>query len=359
MMRFTKPRRSLWLGVVIGVVIAGLAATVAVAASDGSPADLTFTPKYATQFTNIDVARAWAKNYYGAPGAPAGPSGGWNAPLNQSSDYADEARSVASKGINYLNARRDVANRAIVLDVDDTTLTTWNYELFSNWDFNPTTNAQFVGLTGSTFTGNMFPATPGMLDLADQAESLGYAIFWITGRGDSQHQVTVANLQSDTAAGLSDLTSVTLTGRRFPRSTPGIRRRLRSTRGTEGSPTACSRSLLSVRTRRTSTRPSSAPRTSRQGPRARLSSTSPEPGPTSSPRGTRSSPTSATSSATCWAASRTRRSRCRTRTTTCRNEARGPLPLRDTRSGSGARSPPMPSELRVPARRPQPQRTPR
>ena len=216
MMRFTKPRRSLWLGVVIGVVVVGLAATVAVAASDGSPADLTFTPKYATQFTNIDVARAWAKNYYGAPGAASGPNGAWNAPLNESSNYADEARSVASKGIDFLNARRNVPNRAIVLDVDDTTLTTWNYELFSNWDFNPTTNAQFVGLTGSTFTGNMFPATPGMLDLANQAESLGYAVFWITGRGDSQHQATVANLQSDTAAGLSDISSVTLNGKTIP-----------------------------------------------------------------------------------------------------------------------------------------------
>ena len=57
--------------------------------------------------------------------------------------------------------------REVVFDVDDTTLTTWDYELFSNWDFNPTTNAQFVGLTGTTFTGNIFPATPGMVELAN------------------------------------------------------------------------------------------------------------------------------------------------------------------------------------------------
>ena len=88
-----------------------------------------------------------------------------------------------------------------MLDVDDTTLTTWNYELYSNWDFNPTTNAQFVGLTGSTFTGNAFPATPGMIDLVNQAKGYGYAIFFLTGRGDSQHQATIANLINDTAAG--------------------------------------------------------------------------------------------------------------------------------------------------------------
>ena len=181
--------------------------------------------------TNIDVGRAWAKNYYGAPTAVSG-SGAtatWDAPLNLTSNYANEARSVAAKGENWLTSHRKVANRAIVLDVDDTTLTTWNYELYSNWDFNPTTNASFVGLTGSTFTGNMFPATPGMLDLVNQAKGLGYAIFWITGRGDSQHAATIANLQSDSAAGLPDIATVTLNGKTDPEVDAGYPRRRRST----------------------------------------------------------------------------------------------------------------------------------
>jgi predicted secreted acid phosphatase len=215
MKRFTRPRRSLWVGLGLGIVFA-LAATVAVAAAGLKPADLTFTPKHADDFTNIDVARAWAKNYYGAPGAAAGPSGNWDAPLNQTSNYAAEAREVAEKGEHWLHAQRKQPMRAIVLDVDDTTLTTWNYELYSNWDFNPGTNAQFVGLTGSTFTGNAFPATPGMLDLVNQAKHDGYAIFFLTGRGDSQHQATVANLQSDTAAGLPNLTTVTISGKTIP-----------------------------------------------------------------------------------------------------------------------------------------------
>ena len=167
---------------------------------------------------NIDVGRAWAKNYYGAPTAVSGSgaSGTWDAALNQTSNYANEARDVASKGEHWLKSHRKVANRAIVLDVDDTTLTTWNYELYSNWDFNPTTNAQFVGLTGSTFTGNAFPATPGMIDLVNQAKGYGYAIFWITGRGDSQHAATIANLQNDTAAGFSDIQTVTISGKTVP-----------------------------------------------------------------------------------------------------------------------------------------------
>ena len=213
MKRFARSWRAPWL--VLGLVVACAAAAVAVAAPGGQPADLTFTPKHATDFTNIDVARAWAKNYYGAPTAVAG-SGStatWDAPLSQTSNYAKEARSVAKHAEHWLKAHKKVKDRALVLDVDDTTLTTWNYELYSNWDFNGGTNAQFVGLTGSTWTGNMFPATPGMVALADHAHALGYAIFWITGRGDSQHAATIANLVDDEAAGLPPIDTVTLSGK--------------------------------------------------------------------------------------------------------------------------------------------------
>ena len=217
MKRLATPRRSLRLA--IGLAIVGLATAAAVAVAGLQPADLTYTAKSEAQLPNVDVARAWAKNYYGAPTAVAG-SGStatWPTPLNLDSNYANEARSVAKEGDNWLSARSKLSNRAIVLDVDDTTLTTWNYELYSNWDFNPTTNAQFVGLTGSTFTGNAFPATPGMIDLVNQAKGYGYAIFFLTGRGDSQHQATIANLINDTAAGFaSDTPTVTISGKTIP-----------------------------------------------------------------------------------------------------------------------------------------------
>jgi predicted secreted acid phosphatase len=215
-------RRTLGLALA-GLVVAAL--TIGAAAVAGlQPADLSFTPNSEGQMTNIDVARAYAKNYYGDPTASSGTSAasGWTHPLNLESNYADEARSVAKQGADWLAARSSVPHQAIVLDVDDTTLTTWNYELFSNWDFNPATNANFVGLTTSgsppttTFTGNMFPATPGMVDMVNQAKALGYAVFFITGRGDSQHAATIANLVNDTAAGFADITSVTYSGKTVP-----------------------------------------------------------------------------------------------------------------------------------------------
>src|SRR6478736_6864401 len=215
MKRLPRPRRSLWL--VLGLVIGVLATAATMAVAGLQPADLNFTPRSEAQMTNIDVGRAWAKNYYGAHNAASGPNGAWDTPLNLQSNYANEAQSVASQGANWLHARRNVSHRAIVLDVDDTTLTTWNYELYSNWDFNATTNAQFVGLTGSTFTGNAFPATPGMVDLVSDAKAMGYAIFFLTGRGDSQHQATIANLINDTAAGFaSDTPTVTISGKTIP-----------------------------------------------------------------------------------------------------------------------------------------------
>jgi predicted secreted acid phosphatase len=202
-----------WL--VLGLIVGGIAATAAIAGLQ--PADLGFTPNSESQMTNIDVARAEAKNYYGAPTAASGPSGTWDAPLNQGSNYADEARSVAKQADDWLAARAKVAHKALVLDVDDTTLTTWDYELYSNWDYNPATNTTFVGGSGSSFTGNIFPATPGMVDLVKHAAQLGYAIFWITGRGDSQHQQTLANLQSDTYAGYpTDQTTVTVGTKMVP-----------------------------------------------------------------------------------------------------------------------------------------------
>ena len=206
-------RRAIVVVAAFGLVMA----TAGVALGTAVDALHFITPKVESQVTNLDVLRIELKNYYGTPGAAAGggATAGWTLALNGDSNYAAEARSVAADGMAWLAAKAGKAPmQAIVFDVDDTTLTTWNYELFSNWDYNPSTNAIFVGLTGSTFTGNLFPATPGMLALTQAAHAEGYAIFWITGRGDSQHQATIANLVSDTAAGLPDITTVdhTLTG---------------------------------------------------------------------------------------------------------------------------------------------------
>lgn len=159
------------------------------------------TPKLADQMTNVDVLRQEIKNYYGAPTATTGsaPTAGWTLPLNLDSNYAQETENVAADGTHWLAAKANAAStptkKAIVLDVDDTTLATFNYELYSNWDFNPVTNADFVN-------NERFPAVPGMVDMVKQAKDEGYAIIWLTGRpgpgtgppSGNQHQPTLVNL---------------------------------------------------------------------------------------------------------------------------------------------------------------------
>jgi predicted secreted acid phosphatase len=179
-----RPRRL--TAAVVAVALLVLGGAVAYAAT-AQPAIQTSTPNSEKQVTNIDVLRQQLKNYYGAPLATTGPNGTWRDPLNLDSNYANEARSVAAQGDNWLDARSNLPGRAIVLDVDDTTLATWNYELFSNWDFNPTTNAMFVN-------NEWFPAVPGMVDMARAAKAEGYAIFFLTGRPSSQEPATLANL---------------------------------------------------------------------------------------------------------------------------------------------------------------------
>ena len=49
-----------------------------------------------------------------------------------------------------------------MLDVDDTTLNTYNYEIYSNFVFNGSTNADFVN-------NAVFPAVPGMPQLVSHA----------------------------------------------------------------------------------------------------------------------------------------------------------------------------------------------
>ena len=180
----TSPRRlpRLLVAAVVAAV-ATIAAAVAIAA-DPQPAIQTSTPNSESNITNIDVLRQQIRNYYGDPLGTG--------TFGNDSNYANEASSAAAAGARWLSARSHAVKgeRAIVLDVDDTTLATWNYEIFSNWAFNPTTNATFV-------LGQRFPAVPGMVQMVNDAAGEGYAVFYLTGRPQTQEDATRGNLTSD------------------------------------------------------------------------------------------------------------------------------------------------------------------
>lgn len=185
---FSRSRR-LGMAVVL-VALSVVAGGVALAAT--GPAIQTITPHSETQITNIDVLRQQIRNYYRDPMGTG--------TFAADSNYAREAQSVAADGEHWLAARAHAQApsgiKAIVLDVDDTTLATWNYELASNWAYNPTTNATYVN-------GELFPPVPGMVQMVNNAAQMGYAIIWITGRPATQEAVTLGNLTASDNIGLN------------------------------------------------------------------------------------------------------------------------------------------------------------
>jgi predicted secreted acid phosphatase len=168
--------------VLVGVGVLGGGA-VAVAADVTGPAIHTKTPKTDRDVTNIDIDRQQIKNYYGDPLSTSTASA--------TSNYAKQMYSIEAGAAKYLaHPYHGKKTKAILLDVDDTSLLTYNYEIASNFAYNPTTNGQFV-------TGQLFPATFGMVDLVKSAEREGYAVVWLTGRPAVQEADTLGNLTAD------------------------------------------------------------------------------------------------------------------------------------------------------------------
>jgi len=78
---------------------------------------------------------------------------------------------------------------ALVLDIDETSLSNWSVELHDDFGYIPNDSNWCVALHCNT-------AIPGTLRLFHEAEKAGVAVFFITGRPEGQRADTVANLQT-------------------------------------------------------------------------------------------------------------------------------------------------------------------
>ncbi|MHA3703492.1 HAD family acid phosphatase [Jatrophihabitans sp. YIM 134969] len=76
---------------------------------------------------------------------------------------------------------------ALVFDIDDTVLNTYNYEIATNFTYNPTTNGDYVNTA-------RFPVVSKMQKFINAEAAQGYTVFFITGRPEAQRDGTVANL---------------------------------------------------------------------------------------------------------------------------------------------------------------------
>ena len=134
---------------------------------------------------NIDSVKKTIRTYYGA-----GDAGTANPTV---SPYISEMKQIVRAQWRYLQRAKQQAKRhhqrpAIVFDADDTTL--WTYDMEDaemHFTFDPTLQNTWV-------QEQKFPATPSMVGFVNRAARMGFRIFGITGRTDTQEAATVANL---------------------------------------------------------------------------------------------------------------------------------------------------------------------
>jgi hypothetical protein len=208
-LRHPRPTRTATIA--IASAAAGVALAVpglAVATNSGqSVPPPPATPTRASQIQNIDQVKTAIKVYYGdtvtsvVDPVPDGQDVSYAndtvaAPLHQLNPdgaYAHETEGIAAGAGDYLARqahKKHDGQKAILFDIDDTSLNTYSYEIYSNFVFNPTTNGFFVN-AGSA---DVFPAVPGMVDLEQKAIDEGYTVFFLTGRPEAQRTGTESNL---------------------------------------------------------------------------------------------------------------------------------------------------------------------
>jgi 5'-nucleotidase (lipoprotein e(P4) family) len=81
------------------------------------------------------------------------------------------------------------AKLAVVLDIDETALTNWAEMVQADFAFEPDAWNRWVEQADA-------PAIPGTLHFYQEAEKLGVAVFFITGRPESQRAATEKNLRT-------------------------------------------------------------------------------------------------------------------------------------------------------------------
>jgi acid phosphatase class B len=180
---------------VLLALVAGLGLQTAAASKQAAAVPPPPTaPTSADQIQNIDQVKTAIKAYYGDTlTSEPDPVNGTTTlhTFSPTGAYATEMSGVEKTAQAYLDNlgrhRKLTGKKAILLDIDDTTLNTYNYEIYANFVYNPTTNAAFVNSAS-------FPAVPGMPQLVDHAVQRGYAVFFLTGRPESQRAGTVVNL---------------------------------------------------------------------------------------------------------------------------------------------------------------------
>lgn len=104
--------------------------------------------------------------------------------------YDADVQRVADRAERFLRrAAASVARPALVLDIDETSLSNWPYQLDSDFCYD---SAEF----DAWVQRREAEAIAGVLELYTTARELGVAVFFVTGRSEGQRAATEANLRA-------------------------------------------------------------------------------------------------------------------------------------------------------------------
>ncbi|WP_044375235.1 HAD family acid phosphatase [Streptomyces noursei] len=169
-----------------GAVAAAVVAGTAVFGAGQATAEHS-VPRTDKEIPNLTQVQDKIKAYYGDTVTADGEHY-----ASPASNYARQIRGIEAKARTYLTgalAKKGTGKTkpAIVLDMDDTTLLTYNYELKVGFNFTPKSQDEYLEHTDMA-------AVFGMNDLVNWAHKKGAEVFFVTGRKEAQRDWSVRNL---------------------------------------------------------------------------------------------------------------------------------------------------------------------
>jgi hypothetical protein len=180
----------------IGLVFGGISSASAhgpgAPVSNPTPAPNAAPPFHGDSIPNVTTVESEIKAYYGSVVGTEPGVGAVTLP-SPTSNYAKEVTGIEAQAKAYLQYaihlphHQQAGKPALIFDVDDTTLNTYDYEIAVQFGYTPASNATFV-------TDEAFPAVFGMPALVNWANANGYTVFFLTGRPEAQRDATMGNL---------------------------------------------------------------------------------------------------------------------------------------------------------------------
>ncbi|MBO8193683.1 acid phosphatase [Streptomyces oryzae] len=148
-------------------------------------------PRTDKEIPNLDQVKTKIEAYYGDIETPDGEHY-----ASPHSNYAKQTRGIAAKArkdlegaLHKYDSAHGTRNKpAVVFDVDDTTLLTYNFEREIGYHFTPKAQDEYLRTT------DMDPVF-GMRKLVNWAHSKGITVFLVTGRKEYQRDWSVRNLK--------------------------------------------------------------------------------------------------------------------------------------------------------------------